>query len=77
MFPEVIEGTTAKYANFELVDPEKWVPDGYICLRVDLRGAGRWLSGSQIRAREQGFGAFVHHDIEKWRKVVEFAGIKD
>ncbi len=23
------------------------------------------------------FGAFVHHDIEKWRKVVEFAGIKD
>jgi len=41
MFPEVIEGTTAKYANFEVVDPEKWVPDGYICVRVDSRGAGR------------------------------------
>jgi predicted acyl esterase len=24
-----------------LVDPEKWVPDGYICLRIDSRGAGR------------------------------------
>ncbi len=23
------------------------------------------------------FGAFIHHDIEKWKKVVEFAGIKD
>jgi predicted acyl esterase len=24
-----------------LVDPEKWVPDGYACLRIDSRGAGR------------------------------------
>jgi uncharacterized protein len=23
------------------VDPEKWVPDGYVCVRVDSRGAGR------------------------------------
>jgi predicted acyl esterase len=23
------------------VDPEKWVPDGYACVRVDSRGAGR------------------------------------
>jgi predicted acyl esterase len=41
LFPEVTEGTSAKYANFEVVDPEKWVPDGYICVRVDSRGAGR------------------------------------
>jgi uncharacterized protein len=24
-----------------VVDPEKWVPDGYICIRIDSRGAGR------------------------------------
>jgi uncharacterized protein len=24
-----------------VVDPEKWVPDGYACVRVDSRGAGR------------------------------------
>jgi len=24
-----------------VVDPEKWVPDGYVCIRVDSRGAGR------------------------------------
>ena len=27
--------------NWEVVDPEKWVPDGYVCIRVDSRGAGR------------------------------------
>jgi predicted acyl esterase len=41
IFPEVTQGTSTKYANFEVVDPEKWVPDGYVCLRVDARGAGR------------------------------------
>jgi uncharacterized protein len=39
--PEVLEGSTNKYQNWELVDPEKWVPDGYVCVRVDSRGAGR------------------------------------
>ncbi len=39
--PNVLEGSSNKYQNWELVDPEKWVPDGYICLRVDSRGAGR------------------------------------
>lgn len=40
-FPEVAAGSTNKYQVWELVDPEKWVPDGYVCLRVDSRGAGR------------------------------------
>jgi uncharacterized protein len=39
--PEVLQGSTNKYQNWELVDPEKWVPDGYACVRVDSRGAGR------------------------------------
>jgi uncharacterized protein len=39
--PEVLEGSTNKYQNWELFDPEKWVPDGYVLLRVDSRGAGR------------------------------------
>ncbi|MEW6124210.1 MAG: CocE/NonD family hydrolase [Pseudomonadota bacterium] len=40
-FPEVLEGTSSVYQSWELCDPEKWVPDGYICLRIDSRGAGR------------------------------------
>ncbi|MET7486753.1 CocE/NonD family hydrolase [Streptomyces sp. NPDC005538] len=39
--PEIAEGTSEAYQVFELVDPEKWVPDGYVCVRVDSRGAGR------------------------------------
>jgi len=39
--PDAVSGTSNKYANWEVVDPEKWVPDGYVCVRVDSRGAGR------------------------------------
>jgi predicted acyl esterase len=39
--PEVLRGSSNTYQNWELVDPEKWVPDGYACVRIDSRGAGR------------------------------------
>ena len=39
--PEVLEGSSNQYQCWELVDPEKWVPEGYVCVRVDSRGAGR------------------------------------
>ncbi len=39
--PEVLQASSNKYQNWELVDPEKWVPDDYACLRIDSRGAGR------------------------------------
>ncbi len=39
--PDVAQGSTNKYQNWEVVDPEKWVPHGYTCVRVDSRGAGR------------------------------------
>ncbi len=39
-FPDAIAQSSNTYQAWELVDPEMWVPDGYICLRVDSRGAG-------------------------------------
>jgi len=39
--PDVAAGSTNKYQSWEVVDPEKWVPEGYVVLRVDSRGAGR------------------------------------
>ena len=39
--PDVVAGSTNKYQNWEVCDPEKWVPDGYVCLRIDARGCGR------------------------------------
>lgn len=43
-YPEILEGSTNKYQNWEVTDPERWVPDGYVCVRVDSRGAG-WSPG--------------------------------
>ena len=40
-YPEITEGSTCTFQNWELVDPEKWVPDGYACIRIDGRGSGR------------------------------------
>jgi uncharacterized protein len=39
--PDVLRGSTNAYQSWEVVNPEKWVPAGYACLRVDSRGAGR------------------------------------
>ena len=39
--PDVAAGSTNLYQSWETVDPEKWVPHGYACVRVDSRGAGR------------------------------------
>jgi len=39
--PDVPANSTNKYQCWEVVDPEKWVPDNYVVIRVDSRGAGR------------------------------------
>jgi len=39
--PEAVAGSSNLYQNWETVDPETWVPEGYACVRVDSRGAGR------------------------------------
>lgn len=40
-YPEIEQGSSCKFQVWELIDPEKWVPDGYVCVRVDGRGSGR------------------------------------
>jgi uncharacterized protein len=39
--PDVTQGSTNGYQNWEVADPEKWIPHGYVCVRVDSRGSGR------------------------------------
>ncbi|MGH2938431.1 MAG: CocE/NonD family hydrolase [Solirubrobacterales bacterium] len=40
-YPDVPAGSTNKYQAWEVVDPDKWVTDGYAVARIDSRGAGR------------------------------------
>ncbi len=61
--PDVTAGSTNKYQNWEVVDPEKWVPDGYVVIRVDSRGAGRSPGLLDLwSARE----AKDYHDCIEW-----------
>jgi predicted acyl esterase len=38
--PDVTAGSSNLYQNWEVVDPEKWVPRDYACVRIDSRGTG-------------------------------------
>lgn len=40
-YPDILPGSSREYMTWETVDPEIWVPWGYVCIRVDSRGAGR------------------------------------
>lgn len=39
--PEILRGSSNRYQAWEVPDPERWVPNGYACVRVDARGWGR------------------------------------
>jgi putative CocE/NonD family hydrolase len=39
--PYILEGSSNRYQSWEVVDPERWVPDGYAVVRIDSRGTGR------------------------------------
>ena len=40
LHPDVTAGSSNLYQSWEVVDPEKWVPHDYACVRVDSRGCG-------------------------------------
>ena len=61
--PDAVAGSSNKYQNWEVVDPEKWVPDGYALVRVDSRGAGRspgYLCHNDARENQD------FHDCIEW-----------
>jgi predicted acyl esterase len=64
--PDAVANTSNNHANWEVVDPEKWVPDGYVCVRVDSRGAGRspgYLRHNNDREQKD------YHDCIEWAAV--------
>ena len=65
--PDVPYGSTNLYQNWEVVDPEKWVPDGYVCVRVDSRGCGR----------SPGFiDHFSPRETQDFYECIEWAGVQ-
>jgi hypothetical protein len=66
-YPDTVAGSTNKYQSWELVDPEKFVPDGYAILRIDSRGAGR----------SPGFiDPFCSRETQDLYQCIEWAGVQ-
>lgn len=40
-YPEILAASSCKHLVFERPDPELWIPDGYVLINVDSRGAGK------------------------------------
>ena len=65
--PDVAAGSSNLYQSWEVVDPEKWVPGGYACVRVDSRGAGR----------SPGFiDPFSPRETKDFHDCIEWAGVQ-
>jgi uncharacterized protein len=42
IYPELCgNGSSGKYLRWETVDPERWVPHGYVVIQIDARGTGK------------------------------------
>src|SRR6202158_4132062 len=67
--PDVADGSTNKYQNWEVVDPEKWVPHGYACVRVDSRGAGRspgYMDHFSPRETKDFYNCIEWAGVQRW-----------
>jgi predicted acyl esterase len=69
LYPELCSnGSTGKYLRWETVDPERWVPDGYVVVHVDARGSGKSAGFlDPMSARE----------IEDYAESIAWAGTQD
>ena len=63
--PEVLVGSSNRHQVWEMPDPERFVPFGYVCVRVDSRGAGR---------SEGVLDPLSPREIEDLCAVIEWAG---
>jgi hypothetical protein len=68
LHPDVAAGSSNLYQSWEVVDPEKWVPHQYACVRVDSRGAG--CSPGVI-------DHFSPRETRDFYNCIEWAGVQD
>ena len=58
--PDVMAGSTNKYQSWEVCDPEKWVPDGYVvCASIRAAAAVRRVMSSTGRRARPGISAIA------------------
>jgi uncharacterized protein len=72
-YPEVLEASSCKHLVFERPDPEVWVPDGYVLINVDSRGAGQSPGRLDVNSPAE-FRDF--YDAIEWAAVQPWANGK-
>ena len=65
--PDFLPASSRSHLTWETVDPETWVPWGYVCIRVDSRGSGRSPGFLDI---------FSPREVSDYYDAIEWAGQK-
>ena len=59
------EGSSGRYLRWEIPDPERWVPDGFVVVAIDSRGSGK----------SPGYlDAFSPRETQDYAESIEWAG---
>jgi predicted acyl esterase len=67
--PEILESSSLQYLTFETPDPESWVPDGYVVVKIDSRGAGKSPGKIDVNSPAEFrdfFDAIEWAGVQKW-----------
>lgn len=67
-YPDILAASSCKYLVFETPDPEVWIPDGYIILKVDSRGSGK--SPGRLDPNSPA-------EFQDFYDAIEWAGVQD
>ena len=66
IYPDLVgKGSSGKYLRWETVDPERFVPDGYVVVQVDSRGTGKSPGYLDPRASRE---------MQDYYECIEWAG---
>jgi uncharacterized protein len=71
--PEILRASSCKYLVFETPDPEVWVREGYVVVKVDSRGAGKSPGRLDVNSPAE-FRDF--HDAIEWAGVQSWSSGK-
>jgi predicted acyl esterase len=66
IYPDIDKGeSSGRFLRWEVADPERWVPDGYVLVVADARGSGK--SGGYLDPRQQ-------RENQDYFELIEWAG---
>ncbi len=70
IYPEIDRGqSTGRFLRWEIPDPERWVPDGYVIVMADTRGSGKspgYLDPRQPRENQDYYELIEWAGVQPW-----------